>query len=78
MAATKDIIYIYHLPFFARSEFCKIMNQNDKWEELEKDYSCKSPSRNFNRLEKDHFAKTIRGKAAKPIYLLKIKACRRT
>ncbi|XP_011337953.2 serine/threonine-protein kinase pelle isoform X1 [Ooceraea biroi] len=34
MAATKDIIYIYHLPFFARSEFCKIMNQNDKWEEL--------------------------------------------
>ncbi|KAG5347579.1 KPEL kinase, partial [Acromyrmex charruanus] len=29
-----NIKYIYHLPFSERSEFCKIMNQNDKWEEL--------------------------------------------
>lgn len=28
------IKYIYHLPFFERSELCKILNQNDKWEEL--------------------------------------------
>lgn len=34
MATTKNIKYIYHLPFPERSEFCKIMNQNDKWEEL--------------------------------------------
>ncbi|XP_032674324.1 pelle-like serine/threonine-protein kinase pik-1 isoform X1 [Odontomachus brunneus] len=26
--------YIYHLPFLERSELCKILNQNDKWEEL--------------------------------------------
>ncbi|XP_050453434.1 serine/threonine-protein kinase pelle isoform X1 [Cataglyphis hispanica] len=32
--ATESLKYIYHLPFFERSEFCKIMNQNDKWEEL--------------------------------------------
>ncbi|KAL6433336.1 hypothetical protein ACFW04_006478 [Cataglyphis niger] len=30
----ESLKYIYHLPFFERSEFCKIMNQNDKWEEL--------------------------------------------
>lgn len=31
----KDKIeYIYQLPFLTRSEFCKILNQNDKWEEL--------------------------------------------
>ncbi|XP_024875292.1 serine/threonine-protein kinase pelle-like [Temnothorax curvispinosus] len=34
MATTESIKYIYHLPFVERSEFCKIMNQNDKWEEL--------------------------------------------
>lgn len=34
MATTENIKYIYHLPFSERSEFCKIMNQNDKWEEL--------------------------------------------
>jgi len=34
MATTKNIKYIYHLPFSERAEFCKIMNQNDKWEEL--------------------------------------------
>lgn len=28
------IEYIYQLPFFTRSELCKILNQNDKWEEL--------------------------------------------
>jgi hypothetical protein len=27
-------IYIYDLPYAARSEFCKIMNFNEKWEEL--------------------------------------------
>ncbi|XP_071875309.1 serine/threonine-protein kinase pelle [Bombus fervidus] len=31
---TDNIKYIYQLPFFARSEICKILNQNDKWEEL--------------------------------------------
>lgn len=30
----ESLKYIYHLPFSQRSEFCKIMNQNDKWEEL--------------------------------------------
>lgn len=34
MATTESLKYIYHLPFSERSEFCKIMNQNDKWEEL--------------------------------------------
>ncbi|XP_024894107.1 serine/threonine-protein kinase pelle-like isoform X2 [Temnothorax curvispinosus] len=34
MATTESIEYIYHLPFFEQTEFCKIMNQNDKWEEL--------------------------------------------
>ncbi|XP_036148239.1 serine/threonine-protein kinase pelle [Monomorium pharaonis] len=34
MATMENIKYIYHLPFSERSEFCKIMNQNDKWEEL--------------------------------------------
>lgn len=28
------IEYIYQLPFLTRSELCKILNQNDKWEEL--------------------------------------------
>ncbi|XP_076278680.1 serine/threonine-protein kinase pelle [Lasioglossum baleicum] len=28
------IQYIYQLPFFEWSELCKILNQNDKWEEL--------------------------------------------
>ncbi|XP_006615619.1 serine/threonine-protein kinase pelle isoform X1 [Apis dorsata] len=28
------IEYIYQLPFFTRSELCKILNQNEKWEEL--------------------------------------------
>ena len=32
--STDNIKYIYQLPFFARSEICKILNQNDKWEEL--------------------------------------------
>lgn len=31
---TENFKYIYQLPFSERSEFCKIMNQNDKWEEL--------------------------------------------
>lgn len=31
---TENMKYIYHLPFFARSALCKILNQNDKWEEL--------------------------------------------
>lgn len=30
----KNIKYVYNLPFFERSELCKILNQNDKWEEL--------------------------------------------
>lgn len=34
MATTENFKYIYQLPFSERSEFCKIMNQNDKWEEL--------------------------------------------
>lgn len=34
MATTENVKYIYHLPFSERSEFCKILNQNDKWEEL--------------------------------------------
>ncbi|XP_003701323.2 serine/threonine-protein kinase pelle [Megachile rotundata] len=29
-----NIKYIYQLPFLERSELCKILNQNDKWEEL--------------------------------------------
>ncbi|CAK9798152.1 Pelle-like serine/threonine-protein kinase pik-1 [Anthophora plagiata] len=29
-----DKIYIYQLPFFERSELCKLLNQDDKWEEL--------------------------------------------
>ncbi|XP_043262635.1 serine/threonine-protein kinase pelle isoform X2 [Colletes gigas] len=33
-SCTDKIKYIYQLPFFERSEFCKILNQNDKWEEL--------------------------------------------
>lgn len=31
---TDNMKYIYQLPFFERSELCKILNQNDKWEEL--------------------------------------------
>ncbi|XP_076754652.1 serine/threonine-protein kinase pelle [Xylocopa sonorina] len=31
---TDKIKYIYQLPFSERSELCKILNQNDKWEEL--------------------------------------------
>ncbi|XP_017888513.1 serine/threonine-protein kinase pelle [Ceratina calcarata] len=31
---TDKIKYIYQVPFFERSELCKILNQNDKWEEL--------------------------------------------
>lgn len=34
MTTMESLKYIYHLPFSERSEFCKIMNQNDKWEEL--------------------------------------------
>ncbi|XP_011163408.1 serine/threonine-protein kinase pelle [Solenopsis invicta] len=34
MTTMENIKYIYDLPFTERSEFCKIMNQNDKWEEL--------------------------------------------
>ncbi|XP_020288743.1 serine/threonine-protein kinase pelle [Pseudomyrmex gracilis] len=34
MATTENVKYVYQLPFSERSEFCKIMNQNDKWEEL--------------------------------------------
>lgn len=34
MATTESKKYIYDLPFLEWSEFCKIMNQNDKWEEL--------------------------------------------
>ncbi|XP_011870813.1 PREDICTED: serine/threonine-protein kinase pelle [Vollenhovia emeryi] len=30
----ENMKYIYHLPFLERLEFCKIMNQNDKWEAL--------------------------------------------
>jgi len=41
----RDVEYIYQLPFFERSEFCKIMNQNDKWEELAGKY------KNFNVYE---------------------------
>lgn len=26
--------YIYDLPYFARMELCRILDQNDKWEEL--------------------------------------------
>jgi len=33
MAAVEHV-YIYDLPYIARSEFCKIMNFNEKWEEL--------------------------------------------
>lgn len=33
-SCTDNIKYIYQLPFFERSELCKILNQNDKWEEL--------------------------------------------
>lgn len=33
-SCTDNITYIYQLPFFERSELCKILNQNDKWEEL--------------------------------------------
>ncbi|XP_031841754.1 serine/threonine-protein kinase pelle isoform X2 [Nomia melanderi] len=33
-SSTDKIKYIYQLPFFERSELCKILNQNDKWEEL--------------------------------------------
>ncbi|KAG7212603.1 hypothetical protein KM043_012896 [Ampulex compressa] len=32
--SAEKIKYVYHLPFFERSELCKILNQNDKWEEL--------------------------------------------
>ena len=31
---TDKIKYVYQLPFFERLELCKILNQNDKWEEL--------------------------------------------
>ncbi|CAK9815993.1 Serine/threonine-protein kinase pelle [Anthophora quadrimaculata] len=31
---TDKMKYIYQLPFFERSELCKILNQDDKWEEL--------------------------------------------
>lgn len=27
-------MYIYEMPYFIRMELCKILNQNDKWEEL--------------------------------------------
>ncbi|XP_015432237.1 PREDICTED: serine/threonine-protein kinase pelle [Dufourea novaeangliae] len=33
-SCTDNVKYIYQLPFFERSELCKILNQNDKWEEL--------------------------------------------
>ncbi|KAK9297160.1 hypothetical protein QLX08_009033 [Tetragonisca angustula] len=33
-SCTDNIKYVYQLPFFERSELCKILNQNDKWEEL--------------------------------------------
>ena len=33
-SCTDKMKYIYQLPFFERSELCKILNQNDKWEEL--------------------------------------------
>lgn len=29
-------IYIYEIPYFIRMELCRILNQNDKWEELGK------------------------------------------
>lgn len=34
LSCTDKIKYIYQLPFLERSELCKILNQNDKWEEL--------------------------------------------
>ncbi|CAL7951818.1 unnamed protein product [Xylocopa violacea] len=34
LGCTDKIKYIYQLPFSERSELCKILNQNDKWEEL--------------------------------------------
>ena len=31
---SKNIKYVYDLPYSERSEICNILNQNDKWEEL--------------------------------------------
>lgn len=35
MSSTKnDVMYIYKLPYHERKELCRILDQNDKWEEL--------------------------------------------
>jgi hypothetical protein len=31
-----NVRYVYHLPYFARRELCRILDRMDKWEELGK------------------------------------------
>lgn len=34
MAQSTDVMYIYHLPHSERRDLCRILDQNNKWEEL--------------------------------------------
>lgn len=38
MARSKDITYIYHLPHTERKMLSRILDRNDKWEELGEKY----------------------------------------
>ena len=33
---SRNVKYVYHLPYFERRELCRILDRMDKWEELGK------------------------------------------
>lgn len=38
MAASNEIMYVYHLPHLERRKLCFILDQNDQWEVLAAEY----------------------------------------